>query len=79
VADRLDVSGYGPRTRKAGVRHVQPPVGVLDGRLSMGIHPDDCGERNGALRVPPGTHKLGRLTAVRITDNQMPDCDGSRR
>jgi len=70
VADRIDVPGYGPWTRKAAVHHVQPPAAVLEGMLSVRIHLDDCGESNGALRVLPGTHKLGRLTAAQIAGEQ---------
>lgn len=70
VKSRLEVPGYGPWTKKAGVWHVQPPASVLERMLSIRIHLDDCGERNGALRVIPGTHRLGRLTAVQIAEMQ---------
>ena len=62
VVARIDVPGYGPWTIKAGVCHVQPPVSILEDILSVRIHFDDCDESNGALRVLPGTHRLGRLT-----------------
>jgi ectoine hydroxylase-related dioxygenase (phytanoyl-CoA dioxygenase family) len=68
VAARVDIPGYGAWTRKVGVHHVQPPVRVLDGMLSVRIHLDDCEETNGALRVLPGTHTLGRLTAKQIAE-----------
>src|SRR5580700_4011186 len=42
VASRLAVPGYGPWTVKAGVCHVQPPVSILEGMLSVRIHLDDC-------------------------------------
>lgn len=70
VAGRADVPGYGPWTKKVGVHHVQPPVAVLEGMLSVRIHLDDCEESNGALRVIPGTHRLGRLTAAQIVEEQ---------
>jgi len=70
VAARLDVPGYGPWTKKAGVWHVQPPVPVLQRMLSVRIHLDDCTESNGPLRVLPGTHTLGRLTAAEIAEQQ---------
>ena len=66
VKERMDVEGYGPWTVKAGVPHVQPPVEVLDEMLAVRIHLDDCYERNGALRVLPGTHRCGRLTSEQI-------------
>jgi ectoine hydroxylase-related dioxygenase (phytanoyl-CoA dioxygenase family) len=71
VAARQDVPGYGPWTIKAGVAHVQPPASVLENMLSIRIHLDDCDESNGALKVLPGTHKLGRLTAKQISEQQL--------
>jgi ectoine hydroxylase-related dioxygenase (phytanoyl-CoA dioxygenase family) len=61
VAERVEVPGYGPWSRKAGVWHVQPLAQVLQGMISIRIHLDDCGESNGALRVLPGSHLRGRL------------------
>jgi hypothetical protein len=34
--------------------------------LTTRLHLDDCDETNGALRVLPGSHRLGRLSAQRI-------------
>jgi ectoine hydroxylase-related dioxygenase (phytanoyl-CoA dioxygenase family) len=70
VVSRLDVPGYGPWTMKAGVCHVQPPVSILENMLSLRIHLDDCDEDSGALRVLPGTHRLGRLDAEKISEQQ---------
>jgi hypothetical protein len=70
VVSRKDVAGYGPWTIKAGVCHVQPPTSILENMLSVRIHLDDCDESNGALRVLPGTHKLGRLAAEQISQQQ---------
>jgi hypothetical protein len=70
VVNRLSVPGYGPWTTKAGVCHVQPPPSILENMLSVRIHLDDCDESNGVLRVLPGTHRLGRLTAQQITEQQ---------
>lgn len=70
VDAKIEVPGYGPWTKKAGVWHVQPPTSVLERILSVRIHLDDCSESNGALRVIPGTHQFGRLTAVQIGERQ---------
>ncbi len=70
VAARIDLPGYGPWTTKAGVCHVQPPAAILQAILSIRIHLDDCDESNGALRVLPGTHRLGRLTPRQIEEHQ---------
>jgi ectoine hydroxylase-related dioxygenase (phytanoyl-CoA dioxygenase family) len=70
VDAKLDVPGYGPWTVKAGVWHVQPPASILERMLSIRIHLDDCDESNGALRVLPGTHRIGRLNATGIAERQ---------
>lgn len=70
VADKADVPDYGPWTRKAGVWHVQPPVDVLEQMVSVRIHLDACDELNGALRVLPATHGLGRLSTAQIAEQQ---------
>jgi len=66
VKRRIDVSGYGPWSTKDGVPHVQPPVEILETMVTIRLHLDDCDESNGALRVIPGSHQLGRLGAADI-------------
>lgn len=61
VNRRADSEGYGPWSLKEGVQHVQPPSKVLENMVSIRLHLDDCPADNGALRVMPGTHQLGRL------------------
>ena len=68
VRTRVEVQGFGPWSIKDGVQHVQPPVGLLEQMLTVRLHLDDCDETNGALRVLPGTHRLGRLDAERIRE-----------
>jgi hypothetical protein len=70
VESRLDTPGYGPWTKKAGVWHVQPPASVLERMVSVRIHLDDSEESNGVFRVLPGTHRLGRLSAVQIAEQE---------
>lgn len=67
VKKRRDVEGFGPWTVKAGVVHVQPPAYILEQMVALRIHLDDAPTENGALRVMPGTHRLGRLAASEIT------------
>ncbi len=63
---RVDAPGFGPWSVKDGVPHVQAPVHLLEQMLTTRLHLDDCDETNGALRVLPGSHRLGRLSAERI-------------
>ena len=53
----MEAAGYGPWSVKAGVVHVQPPVGVLRAMLTVRLHLDDCPAENGPLRIVPGTHR----------------------
>src|SRR5438552_18656007 len=64
VAQRVTGSEYSGWSEKEGQIFVQPPIPVLDEVLAVRIHLDACDESNGALRVVPGSHRLGRLTAA---------------
>ncbi|MGC4050945.1 MAG: phytanoyl-CoA dioxygenase family protein [Paludibaculum sp.] len=66
VKERLEVKGFGPWSGKADLVHVQPPAEILDQMVALRIHLDDAGETNGALRLLPGTPKLGRLTPEQV-------------
>lgn len=66
VRERINVPGFGAWSVKEGVKHVQPPVEMLERMLTVRIHLDDADSENGALRVIAGTHRLGRLSAEQI-------------
>jgi hypothetical protein len=66
VRATAEVPGFGPWSTKDGIPHVQPPVGLLQQMLTVRLHLDDADESNGALRVLPGSHRFGRLSADRI-------------
>ncbi len=68
MRERKDVPGFGPWSMKDGVPHVQPPVALLEAVVTMRIHLDACDAENGALKVLPGTHGVGRLGAEQIQD-----------
>ena len=68
VRARADVPGFGPWSTKDGVPHVQPPVELMQQMLSVRLHLDDADAENGALRVLPGSHRLGRLSSERIQE-----------
>jgi len=52
----------GAPSEKEGQHYVQAPPKVLENLLAARMHIDDCGLENGALRVVPGSHLLGRLS-----------------
>ena len=64
--ERLERPGYGPWSLKAGIHHVEPPLAILERMLTVRIHLDHCGLENGPVRVLPGTHRHGKLTAAGI-------------
>jgi ectoine hydroxylase-related dioxygenase (phytanoyl-CoA dioxygenase family) len=66
VQERIEAEGFGPWTIKGGVVNVQPREDVLRGILAIRIHLDANDHQNGPLRVIPGSHKHGRLTAEQI-------------
>ena len=55
--------GFGTWCVKGGVHCCRPPAGVLEQMLAVRLHLDDCGPANGPLRVLPGSHTRGLLTA----------------
>jgi ectoine hydroxylase-related dioxygenase (phytanoyl-CoA dioxygenase family) len=67
VAERVYSPGCQGWSEKEGGLFVQPPASVLEEMLALRLHLDDCDERNGALRVVPGSHRLGRLTADEVS------------
>ena len=66
VAKRQELPGWGPWTVKAGVVHVLPPAAVLEKMITVRLHLDDCDENNGPLRVLPGSHRHGILSAEQL-------------
>ncbi len=66
VCEKIETEGFHSWSVKAGVTHVQPPVAVLEGILTIRIHLDETNKANGELRVVPSSHKCGRLNTERI-------------
>jgi ectoine hydroxylase-related dioxygenase (phytanoyl-CoA dioxygenase family) len=58
--NRLPSVRFRRPTAKAGVPHVEAPVDVLERMLTLRIHLDAADEDNGALKVIPGSHLLGK-------------------
>jgi ectoine hydroxylase-related dioxygenase (phytanoyl-CoA dioxygenase family) len=68
VAERREVSGFGPWSVKAGVPHVNAPAEVLDRMVTVRVHLDPCGVDQGPLRVRPGTHRSGVWSDAQIAE-----------
>lgn len=66
VRERIEVPGFSAWSVKDGVLNVQPPDDVLSSIMAIRLHLDDCDADNGALRVLPGSHVAGRLSAAQI-------------
>ena len=66
VAARVEHPELSGWSMKEDGHYVQPPADVLDTLLAVRLHLDPSGSDEGALRVVPGSHRLGRLSAHRI-------------
>lgn len=68
LAEKRDVDGFHRWSVKDGVPHAHAPVGLLERMITLRLHLDDCPADNGALRVLPGSHLHGKLSAADITE-----------
>ncbi len=63
----MSVSAGGRRRTKERTSTGEPDLALaiecLEQVLAVRVHLDDCDEHNGALRVVPGSHRFGRLSA----------------
>ena len=82
VATRIETAGFKAWSVKDGILHVQPPEEILEGMVTVRLHLDDCDVVNGALKVIPGSHLQGKLSANQIaelTDSGKPSvCEVSK-
>jgi len=78
LRERRELPGWGPWSVKEGVIYAHAPAAPLEQVLALRVHLDDSTDRNGPLRVLPGTHTLGVLTddaIERLVTNMNPvDC-----
>jgi hypothetical protein len=63
VAERIESLACSGWSQKQDGIFVQPPISVLESVFAVRLHLDEGHQRNGALRVVPGSHLLGRLTS----------------
>ena len=66
VKERVDAEGFGPWTLKAEIPHAHAPAELLARMITVRLHLDPCGPENGPMRVLPGSHARGRLSASEI-------------
>ncbi len=68
------VNGYYGWTEKDDVVSVCPPEDISKNRFTVRIHLDDANERNGALKIIPGSHNATHTdeTIGMITENSIP-------
>lgn len=68
LAEKRNVDGFGPWSVKDGFPHAHAPVWLLERMITLRLHLDDCPADNGALRVLPGSHLHGKLSAAEIIE-----------
>jgi ectoine hydroxylase-related dioxygenase (phytanoyl-CoA dioxygenase family) len=68
VCQKKETKDWTAWTIKDEVQHVQPPIEILEKMLTLRFHLDNADETNGALKILPKTHKLGRLDATKIQE-----------
>jgi ectoine hydroxylase-related dioxygenase (phytanoyl-CoA dioxygenase family) len=62
LSQRVQTSGWGPWSVKAGVHYAHAPAHALERVVAIRLSLDDSTLDNGPLRVLPGTHTRGVLT-----------------
>jgi Phytanoyl-CoA dioxygenase (PhyH) len=66
VKHKVEIQGFENWTVKSGIHHVQPSTQFMTGLFTLRLHLDDCDADNGALKVIPGSHKLGKLLDAQV-------------
>lgn len=75
VDKKLELEGFGPWTTKQDQFAVQPPLKILADNFTIRIHLDEATEKNGALRVIPGSHLKGIIRPDELKQkNQEQTC-----
>jgi ectoine hydroxylase-related dioxygenase (phytanoyl-CoA dioxygenase family) len=58
---RRELPGWGPWSVKDGIAYAHAPASALQKVVALRVSLDDSTDKNGPLRVLPGTHKMGVL------------------
>jgi hypothetical protein len=67
VAERIEHPALQGWSVKEGQLYVQAPVEILQQLIAVRIHLDACGAEDGPLRLVPGSHLQGLVTAEDAT------------
>ena len=70
VAEKHELPDYSPWSEKDGIPHVQPPISLLEQMFTTRIHLDKTGAENGALKVIPRSHLVGRIPSDEVGNYQ---------
>lgn len=62
VASDFAIDGWGPWSRKAGIRYAQAPTSALSRIIALRVHLDASTSDNGPLRIVPQSHRLGVIS-----------------
>jgi len=68
LRQKVDAEGFENWTIKGGRVHAEAPVSLLETLFSLRLHIDDNDASNGALKVVPRSHRLGRLTDRQVRE-----------
>jgi hypothetical protein len=68
VREKVESAGLSGWSEKEGDIFVQPPSSVIEQLTAVRVHIDSCPVHSGALRVVPGSHRRGLLTAQGADD-----------
>jgi Phytanoyl-CoA dioxygenase (PhyH) len=66
LLNRIESSEWGPWSTKAGVLCALAPAWALERIVALRIHLDASNQRNGPLRVIPGSHKQGVMSPAQV-------------
>jgi len=79
VKRKIETKGYDNWTVECGIPHTIPPKEILEKRLSVRIHLDDCFIDNGTILIAPGSHKFGivkeKAEIEKITARETLSCE----
>lgn len=67
LEEQFDAKGWGPWSRKAGVTYALAPSWALERVVALRVHLDASTRENGPLKVVPGSHAGGRMSAEEVS------------